>query len=179
MDHDGLINIPWITEWCRNEAIWSLSFCNHIYSNYCGAMTVSWRICSWFAQHTVYGISHKSLHRYHSLRISSFDSVEMFCFMPLFVKHVVPTWILLRFLWQPHHACKASTHLRFAFLSCLKQGACSCYFFHDCGRPFVAIIVAFVFKPFFCLRVSKWGKDVAQICGLSFLSHLGRRSLSS
>ena len=31
----------------------------------------------------------------------------------------------------------------------------------------------------FSVRVSRWGKDVAQICGSSFLSHFGGRSLSS
>jgi len=42
------------------------------------------------------------------------------------------------------------------------------------------VIIAFGFN-FFCfyVRVSRWGKDVAQTCESSFLSDFGGRSLSS
>ena len=41
------------------------------------------------------------------------------------------------------------------------------------------VVIAFGFNFFsFCVRVSRWGKDVVQTCGSSFLSHFGGRSLS-
>jgi len=39
------------------------NFYNLVCSNYCGAMIISWKICL-FGQHTVHGLSQKSLHKY-------------------------------------------------------------------------------------------------------------------
>ena len=53
--------------------------CNLVCANDCGAMTISWKNCSWFDRHVVHGISHKPLHKYN-LRVSSFGSVERISF---------------------------------------------------------------------------------------------------
>jgi len=45
-------------------------FHNWVCSNYCGAMTILWKICSWFDRHIIRGKSRKSLHKHHSLRVS-------------------------------------------------------------------------------------------------------------
>jgi len=44
------------------------------------------------------------------------------------------------------------------------------------GLSYVSIAFGFNFFSF-CVRVSRWGKDVAQTCGSFFLSHFGGRSL--
>jgi len=68
----------------------------HFCSNYCGAMTIPQKICSCFAQHIVHGISHKSLHKYHSLCESSFGLVGNIYILSLFVKHMI-LWICCAF----------------------------------------------------------------------------------
>jgi len=58
--------------------------------HYCGPLTTSWKMYSWFARHTVHGIAHKSLAKYHSLHMSSFGSAERLSFCSLFAKHQIP-----------------------------------------------------------------------------------------
>ena len=62
--------------------------------------------------------------RRFTLRMWRFGSVANSNFLLLFLKHVV-SWICCVFHdnGKVHSACKASTHLRFTFLSCLKQNA--------------------------------------------------------
>jgi len=92
--------------------------CNQFFSNYCGAMTISWQICLLFGHIFVDGIC-RFINT--SLHMSSFGSAGRFCIFSLFVKKMVP-WICCVF--HGNHKCTVVVGPD-APLTCLKQGACS------------------------------------------------------
>jgi len=55
-----------------DRSIWSLLSLKSGLFKYLGAMAISWKICLLFGQYTVDGISHKSSHKFLSLRIQVF-----------------------------------------------------------------------------------------------------------
>ena len=62
-------------------------------------MTIFSKICLLFGQYILDGISHKSPYKYHSLHMSSVDSVEKFLF---FI--INGTMGLFSIQWQPQSA---------------------------------------------------------------------------
>ena len=47
-------------------------------SQYIGALTISWKICLLFGQHTVDCVSHKSPHKHHSLHMPGFGVLKLY-----------------------------------------------------------------------------------------------------
>ena len=88
--------------------------------NYLDLVTIPWKMCLLFGHYIVDSMSDKSLHKYHSLYMSGFDSAGNIYILSLFVKHMGP-WILCVFHGnhKVHSGCKAFTHLPFAF--CLAE----------------------------------------------------------
>jgi len=48
-------------------------FCNLVCSNYCGAMTISWKIYSWFVRHIVHGVYRIYQHFFKHLHLGIND----------------------------------------------------------------------------------------------------------
>jgi len=95
-----------------------------IRSAFVGELIICWKNVLLFDQHTADEISHKSLHKYHSLHVSGFDSAGMFYFMAGYVKQL-ESWIccVSHCNYKVHNACcKSLTNLQFV-LSYWKQGA--------------------------------------------------------
>jgi len=70
-------------------------------SKYCGAMIISWKICSWFNEQIVRGKSHRSLHKYHSLCACQVFEWEGFSFVITCETHGTTD---LCFPWWPQRA---------------------------------------------------------------------------
>ena len=103
--------------------------------------------------HPVLGISHNSLHKYHSLRIASFGSLGQFYFLLLFVKHMV-AWICCVFhgTHKGYSAYKSLKYVLFVFVFFLKT---RCLWFASFCAVKVCLLwvtIAFEFKFcfFFC-----------------------------
>ena len=130
--YHGTLNIVAIKSFGRGQ------HCSQACSSQCDVMTTLWKFFLWLGHHIVHVISHKSLHKYHSLCISSFASVGKFCFLSLFViivKDVEP-WICCIFHGncKVQRACKASTHLRFVFCLVSSKVLVVCQFLSSGGR---------------------------------------------
>jgi len=73
--------VPWTTlsngasfmyGWFNYVTMGQSQFQSWVCSHHCGAVSISWEICSWFDRHIVRGISHKSLHGCLDLRCHAF-----------------------------------------------------------------------------------------------------------
>lgn len=89
---------------------------SQVCSNYCGAITISLKICLTFGQYAVHVISQKSLRKYHSLHMSRFGSAGKL----YFCHYLLNTWshglvVFYTVTTRRTRALKALTHLRFPF----------------------------------------------------------------
>jgi len=96
------------------------------------------------------------------------------------MKHMVPLiCCVFHGNHKVHRGRKIPTHPWHAPSSCFNMVLAVCKYLHNCSRSFVDYHCLRIQAFSLSVRVSSWGKDVAQACGSSFLPHFRSRSLSS
>ena len=69
--------MPWSLNSSAIGPFGRYQFCNQACSDQCGVMTISWKMC--YDRHILHGISHKLLHKHHSLRDWRLPQVWLWC----------------------------------------------------------------------------------------------------